>query len=329
LGGEEPTLTDVNLILGYLEPEYFLGGKMKLNPGKAREQFRKKVADPLGMDMVEAASAVYRLVNAQMADLVRKVTVERGVDPRDYVLFSYGGAASIHASAFAPELGVQKVVVPSTASVNGAFGIVTSDVTHEYPLTKHLPVPADAQEVQKVFAELEEKAREEMLQEGFTKETMQFHRSVGMRFRLQMHEVITPIQSQDNISSQDLEDAYQRFEDLYEQKFGKGSAYKDAGMEIISFQLKAVGKLRKPALRTYEEAGTNAQKALLSRRPVLFDGSQHDTGVYRYDLLECGNEIEGPAIVVTPVTTVVIQPGQKATLDAYMNIIIPLKESRP
>ena len=97
-----PTLTDVNLLLGYIEPDYFLGGKMKLDLEKTEALFRQKVADPLGMEIEEAASSVYRLVNAQMADLVRKVTVERGLDPRDYVLFSYGGAASIHAGAFSP-----------------------------------------------------------------------------------------------------------------------------------------------------------------------------------------------------------------------------------
>ncbi len=203
---------------------------------------------------------------------------------------------------------------------------MTSDVTHEYPLTKHLPVPAEVKEVQQVFSELEKRALEEMMQEGFSGENMQFHRSVGMRFRLQMHEVITPIPAQGRITAKVLEETYQHFEDLYEQKFGKGSAYKDAGMEIISFHLKAVGKLRKPALRTYEKAGPNPEKALVNRRVVLFDGSRHDTGVYRYDLLNWGNEIAGPAIVVTPVTTIVIQPNQKATLDAYKNVIIPFEE---
>ncbi|MBI2881940.1 MAG: hydantoinase/oxoprolinase family protein [Candidatus Tectomicrobia bacterium] len=327
LGGTEPTLTDVNLILGYLEPDYFLGGRMRLNVEKAHEQFRKQVAEPLGMEVEAAASSVYRLVNAQMADLVRKVTVERGLDPRDYVLFAYGGAAAIHASAFAPELGVQKVVVPATASVNGAFGIVTSDVTHEYPVTKHLPVPADAGEVNAVFADLEEKAREELRREGFAEKDIRLHRSVGMRFRLQMHEVITPILVEGRITPEDLEETYRRFADLYEQKHGKGSAYKEAGMEIISFQLRAVGRLPKPALRSYPQAGPSAEGALIHRRQVSFDGQKHPTGVYRYDLLECGNEIRGPAIILTPVTTIVIQPGQKAAVDAYKNVILPLKES--
>jgi N-methylhydantoinase A len=327
LGGEEPTLTDVNLLLGYLEPDYFLGGKMKLDTEKTEAIFRAKVAEPLGLGVEEAASSVYRLVNAQMADLVRKVTVERGLDPRDYVLFSYGGAASIHASAFSPELGVQKVVVPSTASVNGAFGIVTSDVTHEYPVTKHLPVPADENEVNHLFADLEAKALEEMTREGFTEGNIGFHRTMGMRFRLQMHEVITPLPDRGKLTASDLEEAYEKFADLYEQKHGKGSAYKEAGMEIISFQLRAMGKLPKPALRTFEPEGPDPGKAELRRRQVLFDGQAHDTGVYRYDLLACGNEVQGPAIVVTPVTTIVIQPGQTASLDAYKNVIILFEEA--
>ena len=323
LGGEEPTLTDVNLILGYLEPDYFLGGKMKLNLEKAGDIFREKIAEPLGMSIQEAASSVYRLVNAQMADLVHKVTVERGLDPRDYVLFSYGGAASIHASAFSPELGVQKIVVPSTASVNGAFGIVTSDVIHEHPLTKHMTVPPDLREINQVFAGLEEKAAADLEQDGFSREEVEFHRTIGLRFRLQMHEVITSVPP-GRITEEVLDQVYTEFAELYERKHGKGSAYKDAGMEIISFQLRAIGKLPNPSLLKYEQAGPSPKEALINHRPVSFSGKKHETGVYRYDLLEHGNEIGGPAIIVTPVTTIVVQPGQKAVLDAYKNVIIPL-----
>jgi N-methylhydantoinase A len=325
LGGEEPTLTDVNLLLGYIEPDYFLGGKMKLDLEKTEALFRQKVAGPLGMEVEEAASAVYRLVNAQMADLVRKVTVERGLDPRDYVLFSYGGAASIHAGAFSPELGVQKIVVPSTASVHGAFGIVTSDVTHEYPVTKHVPVPAAAAEVNDIFTGLEAKALEEMKQEGFAETEVRFQRTAGLRFRLQMHEVITPVPL-GKLSTEDLEAVYRQFTEIYEQKHGKGSAYQEAGMEIISFHLRAVGKLPKPTLRTFEKAGPDSGKALINRRQVFFNGERRETGVYRYDLLDHGNAVDGPAVIVTPVTTIVLQPGQKAVLDMYKNVIIPLKE---
>ncbi|MEE8110291.1 MAG: hydantoinase/oxoprolinase family protein, partial [bacterium] len=264
---------------------------------------------------------------AQMADLVRKVTVERGLDPREYVLFSYGGAASIHTGAFSPELGVRKIVVPSTASVNGAFGIVTSDVIHEYPVTMHLPIPPDLNEVNRVFQEQEAKALSEMRKEGFSEDNIHFHRTLGLRFRLQMHEVLTPVPP-GRITEEVLEGVYAEFAQLYERKHGKGSAYREAGMEIISFHLRAVGKLPKPTLRTDVKAGPSPEKALISRRSVSFDGKKHDTAVYRYDLLENGNEIEGPAIVATPITTIVIQPGQKAVLDAYKNVIIPLEEQR-
>ena len=326
LGGLEPTLTDVNLILGYVDPEYFLGGRMRLNLEKAREQFQKKIAEPLGMEVEKAASSVYKLANAQMADLVRRVTVERGLDPKDYVLFAYGGAAAIHAGVFAPQLGVQKVVVPSTASVNGAFGIVASDVTHEHTLTKHLEVPADEAEVNEIFLGLERKAVEELKGEDFSDTEIRLHRSVGMQFRLQVHEVVTPIPVEGPLTREDLEETYRRFERLYEQKHGKGSAYKEAGMEITSFQLRGVGRLTKPALQAYQEAGPSSEGALIDRRPVSFDGQRHSTGIYRYDSLESGNEISGPAIILTPVTTIVIQPGQRAGVDPYKNIVIHFGE---
>lgn len=327
LGGEEPTLTDVNLILGYIEPDYFLGGKMHLNLKKTEDLFCRKVAEPLEMGVEEAASSIYRLVNIQMADLVRKVTVERGLDPRDYVLFSYGGAASIHAAAFSPELGVEKVIIPATASVNGAFGIVTANVTHEYSVTKHMLVPPDPTEINQVYVDLERSAGGEMEQEGFTKKEIEFHRTIGLRFRLQMHEVITPV-PQGKITEKVLEKVYAEFARLYERKHGKGSAYKEAGMEIISFQLRAVGRLPKPELREYEKTKTGPEQALIHNRPVFFDGKKKDTNVYRYDLLTHGHELKGPAIIVTPVTTIVIHPGQRASLDAYKNVIIPLREGQ-
>ena len=277
------------------------------------------------MEVHDAAQAILDVIDARMADLVRKVTVERGLDPRDYVLFSYGGAASIHAGAFSPELGVQKIVVPSTASVHGAFGIVTSDVTHEYPVTKHVPVPAAAAEVNDIFTGLEAKALEEMKQEGFAENEVRFQRTAGLRFRLQMHEVITPVPL-GKLSTQDLEAVYRQFTEIYEQKHGKGSAYQEAGMEIISFHLRAVGKLPKPTLRTFDKAGPDPGKALINRRQVFFNGERRETGVYRYDLLDHGNAVDGPAVIVTPVTTIVLQPGQKAVLDMYKNVIIPLKE---
>jgi N-methylhydantoinase A len=325
LGGLEPTLTDVNLILGYVDPDYFLGGRMKLNREKALEQFEKKVAQPLGMDVEAAASSVYTLANSQMSDLVRRVTVERGLDPKDYVLFAYGGAGAIHASAFAPQMGVQSVVIPSTASVNGAFGIVSSDVTHEYSLTKHFGVPANEREVNEVFSELEQRALAELKGEGFSEENIQFHRSIGMQFGLQVHEVITPVPVNGTLTREDLEDTYLRFERLYEQKHGKGSAYKEAGMEITGFQLRAAGRLTKPSLSAHEPEGSSAEKALIDRREVSFDGQRQSTAVYDFDALRIGNQISGPAIILTPVTTMVIQPGQRAEVAPYKNVIIHLE----
>ena len=326
LGGLEPTLTDVNLILGYVDPEYFLGGRMRLNPEKALEQFKKKIADPLGMDPEAAAGAVYQLANSQLSDLVRRVTIERGLDPKDYVLFAYGGAAAIHAGAFAPQLGVQKVVVPFTASVNGAFGIVASDVIHEHSLTRHVPVPADEKTVNEIFSRLEGKAVEDLKGEGFSETDIRLHRSVGMQFRLQVHEVNTPIPVAGPLKEEDLEETYRCFERLYEQKHGKGSAYKEAGMEITSFHLTAVGVLTKPALQVHQAGGPEAAGGLIGSREVSFEGVRHHTKIYRFDALSSGNQVFGPAIILTPVTTIVIQPGQTADVDSYKNIIIRFGE---
>jgi len=209
--------------------------------------------------------------------------------------------------------------------VNGAFGIVSSDVTHEYSLTKHFGVPANEREVNEVFSELEQRALAELKGEGFSEENIQFHRSIGMQFGLQVHEVITPVPVNGTLTREDLEDTYLRFERLYEQKHGKGSAYKEAGMEITGFQLRAAGRLTKPSLSAHEPEGSSAEKALIDRREVSFDGQRQSTAVYDFDALRIGNQISGPAIILTPVTTMVIQPGQRAEVAPYKNVIIHLE----
>ncbi|MBM4299527.1 MAG: hydantoinase/oxoprolinase family protein, partial [Deltaproteobacteria bacterium] len=138
VGGAEPTVSDADLVLGYLNENYFLGGRMKLNKAKTLAAIGEKIAKPLKMTEVEAASGIYRIANAHMSDLIRKATVEKGHDPRNFVLFAFGGAAPVHASRYAAELGVRQVVIPLTASVHGATGLISSDVVYEYGKSEHV-----------------------------------------------------------------------------------------------------------------------------------------------------------------------------------------------
>jgi N-methylhydantoinase A len=325
LGGEEPTITDTDLLLGYLDPDYFLGGRMKLNYEKTLKLFDEKISKPLAMKPKDAASRVYDLVNSQMAALLHKVTVERGLDPREYVLFSYGGAAGAHAIEFARELEVKKVIVPMTASVNGAFGAISADVSQENYRTRQMDVPPPLEEVNKIFGELESKALSQLRQEGFSEKNIKFHKSITLKFRLQVYSLDTPLLTKGSkVTEKDLEETYRRFEELYEQKHGKGSAYKEAGMEIVSFRVKAIGEITKPSYRKFEKHDKDPSKALINQRNAYFKGREANTKFYKYDSLKPGNEISGPAVILTPVTTVVLPPKEHGYMDEYKNIIIEL-----
>src|ERR1043166_2573061 len=178
VGGREPTVSDADLILGYLNENYFLGGRMKLNKPKTLAAIAEKIAKPLKMTEVEAASGIYRIANSHMSDLIRKATVEKGHDPRNFVLFAFGGAAPVHASRYAAELGVRQVVVPLTASVHGATGLISSDVVYEYGKSDPLVVPVDLARVNANFSELIEKGSHALSSAGFTESDIEISRSV-------------------------------------------------------------------------------------------------------------------------------------------------------
>lgn len=323
-GGEEPTITDVDLLLGYLDARYFLGGREPLNPEKAKRIFKEKIADPLGLDPVEAAGEVYRMANSMIYDMLHKLTVERGLDPRDYVVFSSGGTAGMHVGAFAPDLNVRGVVVPSSASVHSALGLVTSDVAHEEQVTHVLRVPADAHEVDALLHDLVEGVAAKLRADGFAAEDMTFTRSIEMRYRRQVHVVTTPVQAAGSLGEEDVEATVRRFEELYEERFGRGSGYREAGIEMVNFRVRGVGSLGKPELRPAELGDEDASGAQVEERPAYFVTAREVRTVpcYDFERLSPGNRIEGPAIVWTPITTIVVNPGQVARCDQFKNIAI-------
>jgi N-methylhydantoinase A len=169
-GGEDPTLTDVAAIIGYMDPSTFLGGAITLDLDRARAVFDEKVARPLGMSIEEAAIGIYRVAAAQIADLIREVTVERGLDPRDFDIHSFGGSCSLFAGAFAKELAVKRVVVPFAASVNCAFGMVAADVVHEYSRMEPMALPAKLEVINSFLEPMARHAMKRLADEGFAKE---------------------------------------------------------------------------------------------------------------------------------------------------------------
>jgi N-methylhydantoinase A len=328
-GGEEPTITDVDAILGYLNPDFFIGGRAGLNIEKATKVFAEKVAGPLGMETLEAAAAIYKLANSLFFDLLHKATVQRGIDPRDFALFSFGGTAGMHVAAYGQELGVNPIVVPYAASVQGAYGLAISDVVHEEQITKPTRMPADVDAVDGIFRRLGDTVLDQLRNDGFADDDVTITHSVDISYRRQVHILTVPVTlsgdpSGTRVTAADLEDAVERFERLYRQKYGEGSGYRDAGVELVTFRARGAGLLTKVEPETDEPGSVDASDALVETRLAWVAEHEQTEEVRGYDFtkLRAGNEIQGPAIIWTPITTVVVNASHLVRVDQHRNLVL-------
>jgi len=323
LGGTEPTVCDADLILGFLDENYFLGGRMTLAKEAARRAIEEKIAKPLGLSVLEAASGIYRITNAHMADLVRKATVERGYDPRQFVLFVVGGAGPVHAGRYAAELGIRQVVIPLTSAVQGALGVITSDVVFEYGRSDRAPFPADLDRVNGNFANLIARARTDLNAMRFADDDMVIQRSIDLRYRYQSHELNVPFSpGTAALTASDMTMIDAAFDGLYEQTYGPGSGYRDAGKEIVTYRVSASGIIGKPHIERDQGGTESAESALKGRRPVFFEESNAfvESPIYDLQRMHSGHELSGPAIIESTVTTIVVNPGDRALMDEYRNV---------
>jgi N-methylhydantoinase A len=325
-GGTEPTLTDVFMLIGYMDPAIFLGGTMALDPEAARQVFAEKIATPLGLPVEEAAFGIYRIAAAQITDLIHEITVERGLDPRDFVLHSFGGSCGMLCGMFGAELGVKRIVVPYTAAVNCAFGLVSADIVHEYSVTSVLPVPSPAATVNAIYAPLVEKALRQLASEGFAGETVRLDWSIDLRYSRQVHEVTTPVRAATPLDDAGMSRLVGDFEALYERKYGKGSAYREAGMEMTMFRLTARGLMTRPEMVKLPLGPADPSAARTGRRNVFVEARNGfaPTDIYDFEKLRPGNVVAGPAVIHTPITTIVLQEGQRGSVDPYRNVVIDL-----
>ncbi len=326
LGGDEPTLTDVMLLVGYMDPGTFLGGTISLDAEAARRVFTEKIAQPLGMSVEEAAIGIYRIAAAQIADLIHEITVERGLDPRDFVLHAFGGSCGLLCGVFGAELGVRRIVVPYTASVNAAFGLLSADIVHEYTVTKTLPMPSPAAEINEIYAPMMARARAQLAAEGFADAAIALDWSIDLRYGRQVHEVTTPVAGGGPMDDDAVGRLSADFEALYERKFGKGSAYRAAGMEMTMFRLTARGMVERPRIERAALDGSDPGAARIDKRDIFVEaeGGFAPADIYDFERLAPGNVVAGPAVIHTPITTIVVQAGQSGRVDAYRNISIEL-----
>jgi N-methylhydantoinase A len=324
LGGNKPTLTDIAAILGYMDPGTFLGGTLRLDIEAARKVFADVIARPLGMDVAAAALGIYQVAVARIADLVRNVTVERGLDPREFALQSFGGSGGLFAGAYAQDLSIGRVIVPHTAAVLCAFGMVAADVLHDRSVVHPLSLPVDAKEVDAVLIPMAERAVAQLAGEGFGNDRIALEWLVEMRYRRQVHQVSTPLRAGPPVTPVALEQLQIDFEKLYEQRYGPGSSYRAAGIELVTFRLKAHGLMPRPRIEPTRLSGTDPSAAERGSRSILTAGrgAFETVIVYDFERLAPGNVVHGPTVVHSPVTTIVVHDGQVARLDGLRNLIL-------
>lgn len=326
-GGTEPTVTDADLVLGILNPDNFLGGRKALSLERARAAIKEHVADPLGLDVEAAAAAIFAVQNAQTADLVRKVVVESGEDPRDFVMYAFGGAGPVHCFAYGAELGVQSTVVPlgPSAAAFSAYGLAASNVgvVKEVSEPGTFPVPALA--VTKTFEDLEAEARTALERQGVDLVDIELRREVDVRYTMQLAELPTPVPS-GTLTDADLAEVVAGFETRYARTFGEGTGFSAAGFQFITYRVHATGVL--PSTVTLPDAdpadGETVEDARTGSRRALLDPQRgfEDTPVYDYRLLRPGHRFTGPAIVEVPTTTVAVSHRDTAEIDRFGNLVL-------
>jgi N-methylhydantoinase A len=326
-GGTEPTNTDANLVLGILPATGLLGGRKALDMQAAREAIRTRVAEPLGLTVEDAAAAIYAIQNAQTGDLLRKTVVEAGHDPRDFVLYAFGGAGPAYCASYAAEVGVREVVVPlgPVASAFSAFGLAASDIVLARELSDPGLMPVPAAKTQAHFEELERKLDAALARQGMAYDRVEFIRSMDLRYTAQLAEVSVPVPA-GSLDEAAMVAVMNAFERRYAGLYGEGTGFSDAGIQSITLRVQATGVLPfNPRMPKLADAVTpDPSEALTSTRKVFLDGGIGfaDTPVYDYRLLRHGHVITGPAIIEVPTTTVVVPPNMTGTVDHLGNLSI-------
>jgi N-methylhydantoinase A len=327
-GGESPTITDADLVLGYLNPDYFLGGKMRAHVDLARAAIEERIAKPLGIDVIDAARGIVDVANSQMSDLLRNLTIRKGHDPRDFHLVAYGGAGPLHVGSFGPDLGVQGMIVPGrgVAAAQSAFGVAIADHRQMLVKSETLATPFVASEIEEHFEELEEQARARFESWGLDETGVVLLRSADMRYGRQIHSVEVPVPQR--LDGDEAAAALAAaFEERYERRFGRGTAVPEAGIEITSLRLAALRPTAQPSLQVHEDAGEDPGRALKGERQVFVpeQGTFRSVPTYAGDALDAGNVVEGPAVIEYPGTTIFVRPGQYAETDPYLNVLVKLR----
>ncbi len=339
-GGTEPTITDANLVLGRLNPDYFLGGEMALDVDAAAAGIRERCAEPLGLDPVEAAYGIIEIANATMINALRLVTVRRGNDPRELTMVAFGGAGPLHANRLCMEMRIPALVIPPSPGTASALGLLVTDLRHEFSRTRVMPAatdgaPADFTErIRSLFEGMEEEGRCTLRREGVAPEEMDFRRGIEMRYAGQSSEVAVPLPRDGTAGGADagldtagldaeaLADAVRRFHVEHERAYGHG--YPEQPVELVNFTVTAIGRIARPRLPRIGSNGGGVTDAQQGTRQVFFSDAAGfvETAIYDRARLSAGHVVAGPAIIEEVDSTTLVHAGYRAAVDELGNLLI-------
>jgi N-methylhydantoinase A len=319
-GGTEPTVTDADLVLGYLAPDAFLGGRMKLDRDLALQAL-ERLGRNLGMEAEEVALGVFRIINSQMADLIRKSTIEQGHDPRECVLVAYGGAGPTHAVFYGHEIGSKAILVLADSTVFSAEGMLTCDVTHTAESSRSMSTPfsdEDLAHITERFSGLEARVLEQFAAEGASADAVSMGRTLSVRFGQQVHGVEVAVDN-GTIDRAAGDRIIERFLKRYASVYGEGALLSGGGNEIELHRVTGTLPIDPVRFPEHEDEGPDASGAVTGEREAYFEetGGFTATQVYDGDALRTGNLVEGPAIIQRMGDSVVVPPGYQAVVDRF------------
>ena len=323
-GGERPACTDANVVLGYLDPGWFAGGKMELSAKAASQAIEEHVANPLGLSVDEAAAGMYRVINANMAHGVREVTVKRGLDPREFPMVVAGGAGALHACMIAQELDIPTLVVPRAASVLCASGMLLTDLQHDYlrsavgALDEMPPARLDA-----LVSDMINEGRAQLREEGLAEDDEQHEISLDLRYLKQYHEVTVPV-TREAIATGDYAEMAAAFHAAHDRLYGYELAAQGTGLELINVRVRCIGRVEKPELPRVETGGEDPSPALKGERRAFIpeDNAFGSVRVYDGHALQSGNIIPGPALIERTDTTILVTGRFRARIDDYGGCVL-------
>ncbi len=328
LGGEDPTCTDADLVLGYLDKDYFAGGKMSLNLAKAESVIREKIADKLKLDLYEAAVGMYQVINVNMAAAVREVSVKQGQDPRDFPLVVAGGAGPNHACMIALELEIPVMIIPRESSIFCAAGMLMSDLKHNFVRTyPTLLQDVDGGRLTSLFDEMKGEGLSLLQLEKITEERVECVYSVDMRYVKQYHEVNVEV-TREEMERGDFESMARKFHPQHNKLYGYSLEEQGTPIELINMRLVCIGKTEKPEFMVDDYAGEDPSPAFKKKRRVFLPQQGKFTNVDVFDgfKLRYGNRIEGPAVIEQVNTTTFVTPEYSILVDKYGSYTMYLKE---